>query len=157
MTNGVDYWRDLYDPFRRWARGHRLVPAHVWLCDSGGNLGPGWYILAGVHSAIPGRHAASPLGRWVFCKCDNRLADRSEPFSLCFSRFYTGRILRRRLFVARQNFSVARRHSSNVITGGRAADHRGADDRVADPLLLWRDRFRWYPDRLKPDDGNCQS
>ena len=84
MTNGVDYWRDLYDLFRCCARGHRLVPAHVRLCDSGGNLGPGWYIFAGVHSAIPGKHAPSPLGGWVFCKWDDRLADWSEPFSLFF-------------------------------------------------------------------------
>ena len=77
------------------ARGHRLVPAHVSLCDSGGDIGPGWYIFAGVRSAISGKRAASPLGGWVLCKWDKRLADRSEPFSLFFamSPFGTTRAL----------------------------------------------------------------
>lgn len=48
----MDYWRDLHDPFWRCERGHRLARVHVRLCDSGGNIARGWYISAGVHSAI---------------------------------------------------------------------------------------------------------
>ncbi len=50
-----------------------------------GGIRPGRYSSPGVHSAIPRKHAASPLG-WVFCKRDNRPADRSEPFSPFFPR-----------------------------------------------------------------------
>ena len=60
-TDGVDYWRGLYDLFRSGARGRRLVRGHVRLCNSGGNPGPRWYISAGVHAAILEKYATSPL------------------------------------------------------------------------------------------------
>jgi hypothetical protein len=51
VTDGVDCWRVLSDPFRRWDRCHRLVPRHVRLCNSGGDHGAGRYTYAGVHSS----------------------------------------------------------------------------------------------------------
>jgi len=53
MPNGVDYWRDLHDPFWRCERGHRLVPAHVRLCDSGGIL-----LVAGIFLLVSIRRSA---------------------------------------------------------------------------------------------------
>src|SRR6478672_6706454 len=47
-TDGVDCWRSLFDPFRRWDRRHRLVRRYVRLCNSGWDHGAGWYISAGV-------------------------------------------------------------------------------------------------------------
>jgi len=71
VTNGVDYWRDLYDLFRRFARGNRLVRDYVRLCNSGGDIGLGWYIYASVHAAIlpipATKHAAYSLGGCVYC------------------------------------------------------------------------------------------
>ena len=69
MTNGVDYWRGLYDFFWCCASGDRLVRGHVGLCYRGGDLGPYWYIPAVVNAAIPpGKQSAVSLNGWVFRK-----------------------------------------------------------------------------------------
>ena len=51
VTDGVDCWRALSDPFRRWDRCHRLVPRPVGLCNSRRNYGAGWRMDAGVPSS----------------------------------------------------------------------------------------------------------
>ena len=70
----MDYWRGLYDFFRPCARGRRLVRGHVRLCNSGRNIGPGWYISPGVHAANLARakYAAFTLGGWVFWRRSDR-------------------------------------------------------------------------------------
>ena len=61
VTNGVDYWRGLYDLFWCRACGDRVVRGHVGLCNRGGDLGPRWYIPAVVDAAIQGKHGAASL------------------------------------------------------------------------------------------------
>ena len=68
MTNGVDYWRGLYDLFWCCACGDRLVRDHVGLCNRGGGLGRRWYTPAVVNAAIPWKQGAVPLNGWVFRK-----------------------------------------------------------------------------------------
>jgi hypothetical protein len=62
VTNGVDYWRDLYAVFWCLACADRLVRGHVRLCSLGGSYGRGWCISACVYAAILEKQAAFPLG-----------------------------------------------------------------------------------------------
>jgi hypothetical protein len=65
VTNGMDYWRGLYDLFWCCACGCRLVREHVGLCNRGGCLGLGWYVPALVNAAIQGKHCTVSLGGWI--------------------------------------------------------------------------------------------
>jgi hypothetical protein len=97
---GVDCWRGLYDPFRRYARGHRLVLRHVRLCNNGWDHVAGWHISAGVLSApTQGKHTASPLGRSGY-------AD---------ARCWPNAVAGSRVMPARRNASVLAQETSGVV------------------------------------------
>ena len=67
----MDYWRDMYDLFRRCARGYWLVHGYVSLCNGGDSLDPVRHSCPGNHStivAIPGKHAALALDGWVWAR-----------------------------------------------------------------------------------------
>jgi hypothetical protein len=81
IGDGRDYFLDLYGFFRRWAGGHRLGLAHVRVCNSRGNNGPGWHISGGVHSAIQEKLATFALGGLVNDGLPGQPAPRRAPGS----------------------------------------------------------------------------